>query len=179
MNKKQIKAKVDALLTSGVGKTAVFRLLSDHGVSDRVLAHYIASHVNAADVDEHAGKIDRLLWVMYAQALIGLWVGWNMAAAWGPVGKGFALLLCAGLPLFFAWGFYKNLAGFYNAYILLQVVQLPKLFKGFDAEPVITLVAVGINLAMLAYVWYVRYQLFPDFLAFSPKKLSGKYVFVT
>lgn len=179
MNKKQTKAKVQALLTAGVGKTAVFRLLKGHGVRDSVLAHYIASHVDASEVDEHANKIDRLLWIMYAQALLGLWIGWGMAAAWGPVGKGVALLLCAGLPLLFAWGFYRNLAGFYNAYLLLQVVQLSKAFKDFNAEPVITLVAVGINIAVLAYVWYVRSKLFPDFLAFTPKKQSGKYVFVS
>lgn len=179
MNKKQIKAKVNALLTAGVGKTAVFRLLSGHGVRDSLLAHYIASHVDVSEVDEHANKIDRLLWVMYAQALLGVWIGWTMAASWGPVGKGVALLLCAGLPLFFAWGFYKNLAGFYNAYLLLQVVQLPKLFKDFNTDPVVTLIAVAINVAILAYVWYVRSKLFPDFLAFSPKKASGKYVFVT
>lgn len=69
--------------------------------------------------------------------------------------------------------------GFYNGYILLQVVSLPKLFKGLEAEPVSTLAAVAINVAVLAYVWYVRSKLFPDFLAFTPRKLSGKYVFVT
>lgn len=179
MNKKQIKAKVQALLTAGVGKTAVFRLLSGHGVGDSLLAHYIASHVDVSEVDTHANKIDRLLWIMVAQALLGLWLGWTMAAAWGPVGKGIALLLCAGLPLFFAWGFYKNLAGFYNAYILLQIVQFPKAFKDFNTDPITTLVAGAISLGVLAYVWYLRSKLFPDFLAFSPKKQSGKYVFVT
>jgi hypothetical protein len=179
VNKKQIKAKVQTLLTAGVGKTAVFRLLSGHGVRDSLLAHYIASHVDVSEVDVHANKIDRLLWIMYAQALLGLWIGWNMAATWGPVGKGIALLLCVGLPLFFAWGFYKNQAGFYNAYLLLQIVQLPKLFKDFGTDPIVTLLAVAINVAVLGYVWYVRSKLFPDFLAFTPKKLSGRYVFVT
>lgn len=101
MNKKEVKAKVNALLGSGVGKTAVFRLLQGKGVRDSVLAHYIASHVDASEVDEHATKIDRLLWLMYATALLGLWAGWGMAASFGPVGKGVILLLCAGLPLLF------------------------------------------------------------------------------
>lgn len=84
-----------------------------------------------------------------------------------------------GCRFFLTWGFYKNLAGFYNAYLLLQVAQLPKAFKDFNTAPLITLVAVGVNVAVLAYVWYVRYKLFPDFLVLSPKKQSGKYVFVS
>jgi len=179
MKKKEIKARVNTLLGSGVGKTAVFRLLSDHGVRDSVLAHYIASHVGAAEVDEHASKIDRLLWIMYAQALLGLWIGWGLGASFGPVGKGVVIALCAGMPLLFAWGFYKNRVEAYNAYLLLQIVQLPKAFKDFGIQPVITLVVVAISVAVLGYVWYVRAKLFPDFLAFSPRKLSGKYVFVS
>lgn len=179
MKKKEIKAKVDALLGSGVGKTAVFRLLTGHGVRDSLLAHYIASHVDTSEVDEHANKIDRLLWIMYAQALFGVWIGWSLGASYGPVGQGILVALCAGIPLLFAWGFYKNTAGAYNAYILLQIVQLPKAFKDFNAEPVTTLVAVAISVAVLAYVWYVRSKLFPDFLAFTPKKRSGTYVFVS
>lgn len=179
MNKKEVKAKVNALLGSGVGKTAVFRLLQGKGVRDGVLAHYIASHVDVSEVDEHATKIDRLLWIMYALALLGLWVGWGLAAPFGPVGKGIVLLLCAGVPLLFAWGFYKNMVGAYNGYLVLQLVQIPKMFKDFNTEPVITLVVVGIHIAILAYVWYVRSKLFPDFLALTPRKLSGKYVFVS
>ncbi|WP_294765353.1 hypothetical protein [uncultured Rhodoferax sp.] len=179
MNKKEAKAKVDALLGAGVGKTAVYQLLRGKGVRDSVLAYCIASHVDAAQVDEHAAKIDRLLWIMYASSLLGVWTGWGLAATFGPLGKGVILLLCAGLPLFFAWGFYKNLVGFYNAFLVLQVVQLPKVFNDFNAQPVTTLVVAAINVAVLAYVAYVRHKLFPDFVTLSPKKLSGRYVFMT
>ena len=42
MNKKEIKAKVTDLISSGMAKSEVFTQLSGHGVKDSQLAYFIA-----------------------------------------------------------------------------------------------------------------------------------------
>ena len=71
-------------------------------------------------------------------------------------------------------GFYTHRVGAYNAYILLSVIQLPRSFEGFTSSPVATLIAVGLSVGVLAFVWYVRSKLFPDFAFITPKKIRGR-----
>ncbi|MGN8249321.1 hypothetical protein [Pseudomonas sp. SMV7] len=81
------------------------------------------------------------------------------------------------IPLLLVWGFYNHRAGAYNAYILLALGQLPKSLAGFASDPATTTVVMAISIVLLAFVWYVRGKIFPDFAFVGPRKVNGKYLF--
>lgn len=177
MNKKEIKAKVNALLVSGTAKSDVFAQLAGQGVKDSQLAHFIASYPDQQRCDEHTKKVNVLITIMFVQALIASLIGFRAGITIGPNAKWIISVLSASIPLLFAFGFYKNFAGTYNAYIILAIVQLPKSLEGFSSNPTTTAVVLAINLAVVGYVWYVRKKIFPDFAFIGPKKAKGQYVF--
>lgn len=177
MSKKEVKAKVRELLVAGTAKATAFEQLTGQGVKDSQLAYFIASYADPVRCITHERKVILLIGLMFVQALIAFLVGWGIGATIGPNAKWIVGALVALIPLLFAWGFRKHLAGAYNAYILLTIIQVPRSLEGFTANPVATSIAIAVNLAVLAYVWYVRQQLFPDFVFISPKKSKGEYAF--
>ncbi|WP_349573204.1 hypothetical protein [Azotobacter salinestris] len=177
MNKKEIQANVHRLLASGTAKSEVFTQLSGQGVKDSKLAYFIASYADPNRCDKHDRKVNILITFMFIQAAIGLLVGFGVGAQIGPNAKWIFGALGALIPLLFVWGFYKHLAGAYNAYILLSILQLPKPFDGFASSPLATSIAFAVNIMLLAYAWYIREKLFPDFAFIAPRKIKGKYVF--
>ena len=179
MNKKEVQAKVNDLLSSGVRKSEVFAKLSGQGVKDRQLAHFIASYADPLRCAAHDGKVNVIITLMFVQALIAALLGFGIGAKIGPNAKWIVPLLIAGIPLLFAWGFYNYRAWAFNAYILLTIVQLPRSLDGFTSSPIASSIGMAINLGMLAYVWYVRDKLFPDFAFISPKKVKGEYIFAS
>jgi len=177
MNKKEVQAKVRELLIAGTPKEKVFEQLAGQGVKDRQLAYFIASYADQDHCDDHGNKIDFLVTVMFIEAMIAFFVGYGIGSEIGPNAKWILGSLGALMPLLFGYGFYKNRVGAYNAYIFLSILQIPRSFEGFSSSPVATSIAIGVNVAVLAYVWYVRSKLFPDFAFMSPKKIKGEYVF--
>lgn len=177
MNKKEVQAKVYELLAAGTPKAKVFEQLTGQGVKDSQLAYSIASFADPSRCDNHERKVNILITVMFIQALIAFFMGFGIGAKIGPNAKWIAGALIALIPLLFAWGFYAHRVGAYNAYILLTIIQLPRSFEGFTSSPVATSIAIAISVAVLAYVWYVREKLFPDFAFITPKKVKGEYVF--
>jgi len=177
MDKKEIKRKVSELLNAGNAKNEVFKALSDGHVKDNQLALFIASHPNQLLYEEHYKKVNGLITIMFLQALFAALLGLGIGSKMGPTAAWVVAALCALIPLLFAFGFYKNHAGTYNAYILLTIIQLPKMFTGITATPVATGIGIAIGLSMLGYTWYVRSLLFPDFTFITPKKIKGQYVF--
>ena len=178
MTKTEIKSKVGELLSSGAAKSEVFAQLSGQGAKDSQLAYFIASYPDPVRCDEHSGKVNVLITLMLIQALIAFLLGFGVGAKIGPNAKWIVGGLIALIPLLFAWGFYANRVGAYNAYILLSIVQLPKSFEGFSSNPVASSIAVAIGIGLIAYVWYVREKIFPGFAFTTPKKVKGEYVFV-
>lgn len=178
MNKAEIKSKVDELLSSGVAKSEVFAQLSGQGAKDSQLAYFIASYPDPVRCDEHSGKVNVLITLMLIQALIAFLLGFGIGAKIGPNAKWIVGALIALIPLLFAWGFYANRVGTYNAYMLLSIVQLPKSFEGFSSAPFVSSIALAIGIGLIAYVWYVREKIFPGFAFTTPKKVKGQYVFV-
>lgn len=177
MNKKEIKNKVNELLASGVAKTEVFAQLSGQGVKDNQLAYYIAAYASPSLTEEYASKVSTLVTLMFIQSLIAFFMGFVIGAKIGPTAQWVFAVLIASIPLLFAWGFYKNYVGAYNAYILLSVVQLPKQFTGISESPIATSIGIAVGLGILIFVWYLQRKIFPDFLFVAPKKIKGKYVF--
>lgn len=177
MDKKEIKAKVTELLSSGIGKSEVFTQLSGQGVKDSQLAYFVASYADPVRCSEHDKKVSILITLMFIQALIVFVMGFNIGTTIGPNAKWIAGGTLMLIPLLFAWGFYKHKVGAYNAYILLSIIQFPKSFEGFTSAPIASTVGIAINLGMLAYIWYVREKIFPGFALMTPKKIKGQYVF--
>jgi hypothetical protein len=178
MDKKEIKKKVNELIASGVPKSDVFEQLSGQGAKDNQLALFIASYADPRLCVEYDGKVSILVTLMLIQSLLGFFAGYGIGASMGPIAQWIFGVMVAFIPLLFALGFYKHFAGTYNAYILLTIIQLPKQIAGLATAPAAaTAIALLVNLGILAYVWYVRKKIFPDFGLFSPKKSNGQYVF--
>jgi hypothetical protein len=177
MNKTEIKSKVSELLSAGTAKSQVFAQLSGQGVKDSQLAHLIAGYPDPIRCQEHSGKVNILITLMFIQALFVFLVGYGIGATIGPNAKWLMSISLTMIPLLFAWGFYTNRVGFYNAYILLSIIQVPKSFEGFSASPIASSIGITIGIGLVAYVWYVRDKIFPGFTFLSPKKIKGDYVF--
>lgn len=175
MTKNEIKARVIECLSSGVSKSATFEKLSGQGVKDSQLAYLIASYPNQNQCAAQDKKIDALILIMFVQALLVAIIGYSIGAKIGPNAKWIFSGIMMLIPLLFAWGFYKHRVGAYNAYILLSIVQLPQMFKGFSETPVGTSIGVAISISTLALVYFVRWKIFPDFAWLSPVKVKGKY----
>jgi hypothetical protein len=177
MNKKEAQGKITFLLSSGVGKAEVFKQLSGQGVNDRYLANFIASYADPRRCEENKGLIKFLLVITYLQVIIGFISGFAIGMQIGPNAKWIAAFFIAAFVLIFAWGFHKNKAGAYNAYILLSIVQFPRQIEGFAKNPAAGGVGIVIGILLIGYVWYVRKQLFPDFAFIGPLKVKGQYIF--
>lgn len=177
MNKKEIQASVRQLLDRGVPRSEVFARLSGQGMKDSRLAYFIASRVDPARREQHRGKVRVLVALMVVLALIGFVVGFGTGARIGPNAKWIFAFGIALLTLLFAWGFHAARVGFYNAYILLSIIQIPKSFEGFAADPLSASIGLAFNGGLLAFTWYVRHCLFPDFNFLNPRKVKGQYVF--
>ncbi len=177
MNKKEIQAQINSRLANGESKTSTFTQLSGQGVSDRVLAHLIASHASPQLCDRHAKLVDAMIVISWLQ--LGFMVLLSVALGF-KAGLVAMVLITAFLGAFaylFVWGFTNNKAWAYNVTIVLSVINLPKAFTGFAETPVLSTVGLAISIGLLAFTWYVRGKIFPDFSFISPKKVKGSYIF--
>lgn len=177
MDKKRIKDKVSELLSSGNKKSEVFAQLSGQCLKDNQLAYLIAAYASPSKLNENNGKVNLLVTLMFIFSLIAFFIGFAIGAKIGSNAQWIFGILTALIPLIFAWGFYNHKVGAYNAYILLTIVQLPKSLVGFTSDPIATSIGLAINIALLAYVWYVREKIFPGFMLMTPKKIKGEYIF--
>jgi len=103
--------------------------------------------------------------------------GLGLGAKIGPHARWLVAGGVALVSLLFAWGFYTHRVAAYNAYILLAIVHLPWSMDGFTDDPFAASIGLVLNVGVLAYVWYVRHLLFPDFLLLTPRKINGEYAF--
>ncbi|MGE8148347.1 hypothetical protein ACQKP7_24645 [Pseudomonas frederiksbergensis] len=177
MDKKEIKRQIVAMLDAGRSKTETFKAFSGGAVKDRVLAYWIGSHPDPARNAQHQGKIKTLLGLTIAQAVLGAVAGFFLGSMIGPKATLFFTLFAGLIPLWFAYGFYKNLAQFYTVYVVLSLSQFPRLFKDFAEDPVTTLIGAAISLGMVFFVAYLKTLLFPDLGFIGPKKIKGQFVF--
>jgi hypothetical protein len=142
-----------------------------------VLAYLIASHVDLRRCAENRIHRRIVIAIGYIQVvgviLTGLYIAVDRSVTAGLVIGAIALLFAA----LFVWGFSKNKASVYSAFLFLSLTQLPQQLKGFSEEPVATSVALAIGLGMVTYVWFVRQRLFPDLVFMGARKIDGRYVF--
>lgn len=179
MNKKEINAKVTELLSGNTEKSEVFARLSGQGIKDSQLAYLIASYADPALCMQHERKVNLLVTLISIHAVIVFLIGFGIGAKSGSDAKWLIGGLGASILILFAWGFHTHRVGAYNAWILLSIIQLPKSFNGFTANPLASTIGISVSIGMLLYVWHVREQLFPDFTFLTPRKLRGRYVFLS
>jgi len=177
MNKTEVKTRVKDLLSSGTTKTEAFAQLTGQGIKDSKLAYIIASYPDPVRCEEHSGKVNVLITVMFIQAVIAFLLGFGIGAKVGPNARWIMGFVIALIPLLFAWGFYANRVGAYNAYIVLSMVNLSKAFNDFSSTPIASSVGIAIGIGLIGYVWYIREKIFPGFAFMAPKKVKGEYVF--
>jgi hypothetical protein len=177
LSKAETKEKITKLLDAGESKTEIFKTMSGGEVKDRTLAYMIASYVNPFVADQHSGKVNVLITIMFIQALVAALIGYGIGIKFWPNSVWIVTALMAAIPLCILYGFYKNNVGAYNAYIALSLTQPGNLLKGFAAAPIATSISLAIALGIVCFVWHVRSLLFPDFAFVTPKKVKGNYVF--
>lgn len=177
MTKREARAKVAQQLSSGKSKSETFVQLAGQGIKDSQLAYFVASYADPGRCDEHERKVKVLVVLMFIQALFSLVLGLALGAKIGPNAKWIFGAALGMIPLLFAWGFYTDRVGAYNAYIMLGIIGLPKSLEGFSSAPIGTSVSVAIAVGLLAYVWYVRDKIFPGWAFVTPKRVKGQYIF--
>ena len=84
MNKKEAKAKVKDLLSSGVPRSEVFTQLSGQGIKDSLLASLIASSADPYLYHMHDRKVNAVITLMFIQAALALLIGFSIGSAIGP-----------------------------------------------------------------------------------------------
>ncbi|MGS0893966.1 permease [Burkholderia stagnalis] len=187
MNKQEAKTRIAVLLTAGTRKADVFADLSGQGLKDRVIARLIASRPDPERCRKN--KVHR--WILIAlgvaQLLISLLLAYLLSAELGGLGAAGAIgkvvvllfvLLTVPLSLLFIWGFATNRVGAYHAFILLSLLQLPKTISELGSNPSTALPSLAVTIVLVAYVWFVRNRMFPDYVWFTPRKVDGRYAFV-
>lgn len=177
MKSKELKQQISNLLTGGMRKSEVFDQVCQQGAKPRVAARLIASYADPARCAAHSGKVKVLVGIMCFLVMICFIFGYFTGMAKGPGGGWIFAILMAIIPAAFAHGFYRHSASAYNIYLILTLIQLPRAFEGFTQTPVLSASLIGLNLALLYFVFYLRQQLFPDFVFITPKKVDGRYVF--
>lgn len=177
MNKKEVKAEIQQSLSRGESKSRVFHQFSGKGLSDRVIANLIASHASPELCDRHAKLIDAMIVISWLQLALGVLIGIGLVIDLSLTAGLIITGLIAGFCYLFVWGFTHNKAWAYHATILLSIVNLPKGLEDFGSSPISSLVGLTLGAGLIAFTWYVRSKLFPDFAFISPKKVKGQFVF--
>lgn len=177
MDKKEIKRQIVAMLDAGRSKTETFKAFSDGAIKDKVLAYWIGTHPDPARREQHEGKVKILLGLTIAQAVLGAVAGFFLGSMIGPKATVFFTLFAALIPLWFAYGFYKNRAQYFTIYVILSLSQSAQMFKGITEDPISTLIGAAITLGIVFYVAWLKTLLFPDLAFIGPKKIKGQYVF--
>jgi hypothetical protein len=177
MNKKEVQTEILRLLSLGGSKSEVFRLMRGGVVGDRKIAHLIASYAAPALCEKYGKLIIGVVTVAWIQLVIFVLLIFTTSWKFGFFNCVMFTGLAGCLGYLFVWGFAKNKAWAYNVTIFLNVVNSHKLVEGFFDDPVINSIKLLIRVALVAFVWYVRSKVFPDFYFFSPRKNKGEYVF--
>lgn len=178
MNKQEIRDDIDRRITRGEKKSDVFAALKGQGVRDGVLANLIASHVDASLISKHAQLIKGMVGIAWLQLVMGLLLGLGMALKSGAILGLVVVVVIVGVSYLFVWGFQRNRAWAYNATILLSIINLPKALTNVASEPASSMFSLVLGCALIAYTWFVRSKVFPDFVFINPRKVGGTYQFL-
>ena len=179
--KRDTRKRIAEYLAQGMSREEAFYRLQGGVFSDRNLATIITATPNPQLIVAHKWKVWLMRLVSVLQVLLGLFVGWQIGA---PLGDGSAVLcslLMALIPSLMFWGFLRNSINAYNAYILVQLLQIPpqtKLLMDGGWETPAGWIGIAITLSLITYAFVLRRLLFPGMAVFSARSSKdGEYVF--
>ncbi len=180
-SKRDTRKRIVEYLGQGMSREETYHRLQGGVFSDRNLATIIAASPDSALVDSNKWKVRLMRIVSFLQVLLGLFVGWQIGA---PLGEGSAVLcslMMALIPSLMFWGFLRNSINAYNAYILVQLLQIPpqtKMLIDGGWETPAGWIGVAITLSLITYAFVLRRLLFPSMGIFSARSSKdGEYVF--
>lgn len=179
MKKQDIRADIARRIALGEGRSSIFRALKGQGLSDRTLANLIASHADPLRVAQHARLVQGMVAVSWVQLVLGVLIGLSLTLKMGSLVGLLLMAFVGGFAYLFVWGFRHNRAWAYNASLVLSIVNLPKALNDITTEPASSVFALTLGVAWIAYTWFVRSKLFPDFAVLGPRKVGGTYQFST
>lgn len=179
MKKKELHKEIKNLSKQGLTKTAIFEQLKIHpSIKEKKLATMVAAVPDKILCQLHSGKNNVLITLMFIQALFGGLFGYFLGLEISEASAVTFACIVAGIPLLLAFGFYRHNYQAFQIYIVLTLIGLSSSLKGFDEEPISTLIGLTINIGMLVYVSYVKSKLFPEFAFLGLKKRpEGEYQF--
>lgn len=179
--KRDTRKRIAEYLAQGLSREEVFNRLQGGAFSDRNLATIIAATPNPQLIVAHKWKVWFMRLVSVLQVILGFIVGWQIGA---PLGDGSAVLcslLMALIPSLMFWGFLRNSINAYNAYILVQMLQIPpqsKMLIDGGWETLTGWIGVAITISLITYAFVLRRRLFPGMAVFSARSSKdGEYVF--
>ena len=180
-SKRDTRKRIAEYLAQGMSREDAFYRLQGGVFSDRNLATILAATPDLALVDANKWKVRLMRLVSFLQVLLGLFVGWQIGA---PLGEGSAVLcslMMALIPSLMFWGFLRNSINAYNAYILVQLLQIPpqtKMLIDGGWETPAGWIGVAITMSLISYAFVLRRLLFPSMGIFSARSSKdGEYVF--
>lgn len=164
MKKGELRKTIKTLSKQGVSKTVIFEQLKDQSpIKEKKLATMVAALPDRILCRLHSGKNNTLITLMFIQALIGGFFGYFTGLQYSEASAVIMASVIAGINLLLAFGFYRHNYEAFQIYIVLTLIGLSSSVRDFNEDPVPTVIGLTINLAMLAYVLYVKSKLFPEF----------------
>lgn len=179
--KRETRKRIAEYLSQGMSHAEAFYRLQGGVFNDRNLATIIAATPSPDLFAENKWKVRLMHLVSSLQVLLGFFIGWQIGAPLGDVSAVLCSMLMALIPALMLWGFVRNSINAYNAYILVQLLQIPPqttmLLDGGWETPA-GWIGMAITLSLIAYAFVLRRLLFPSMGVFSARSSKdGEYVF--
>ncbi|MPN20767.1 hypothetical protein SDC9_168146 [bioreactor metagenome] len=180
-SKRDTRKRIGEYLRQGMSREEAFHRLQGGAFSDRNLATILAATPDSKLVDANKWKVGLMLVVSFLQVLLGFFVGWQIGAQLGEGSAVLCSLLMALIPSLMFWGFLRNSINAYNAYILVQMLQIPpqgKMLLDGGWETPAGWMGLAITFTLICYAFVLRRSLFPSMGIFSARSSKeGDYVF--
>ena len=175
MKNNEVKNFVKEQMLSGQSKNFIFSQLVSLGVPHQKAANYIVSYLSpeCAKKNKYHIILARslsilvLLFCIYLTVLIYR----NPPNLFDAILNLYIIII----PVLFTYGFFKNNVAAYNSFFGLGLIFITKVLD-INIDLLTRLWFTSLIFLLIAYIYYVKKQLFPDY-PFNAKKTGGNYIF--
>lgn len=170
------RSEIALMRATGYSKKAVFDTLKGRGIRDAKLALIIAASPDKILYALHETKNSALIWIVLIQTALAVWTTYmNLPSEEINI----FVVIPAVIGLLFIWGFHTHRLIAYTLFIMLSLPPCTRtVMEAVMMGDMASGIAGGLSVATLAYVWYVRSQLFPDIRMIGVRKdRQGNYLF--
>ncbi|WP_422472538.1 hypothetical protein [Endozoicomonas sp. ALB032] len=175
MKKRKVKQEMQELLNKGIGKSEIYKKYQDNGLPEKKLALMVTALPDPFLCQKYEKMNNLLILVMFVQASIAALIGFDTGALLGGHNIILFGLIGIAVPVLFIIGFYRYSLTAYNAFLILGIIQFPRLFKDIGQVPVFTTLVVVFSILSMGYVWFLKSRLYPDSGLFGVKKKGRGY----